>query len=73
MQDRLADEAEMQAMINHPNIPKLIEYMKIKRQSIVHMARSPGLDLDVISHQQGPLAVEQIVHITIQLVELFRS
>lgn len=72
VQDRLADEAEMQAMINHPNIPKLIEYMKIKRQSIVHMARSPGLDLDVISHQQGPLAVEQIVHITIQLVELLK-
>jgi len=72
VQDRLSDEAEMQAMLAHHHIPKLIEYLKIKRQSILHMSRAPGHDLDVISHQQGPLAVEQVLSITIQLIELLQ-
>lgn len=70
VQDRLEDEADMQAMLDHPHIPKLFEYLKIKRQSILHMSRAPGDDLDVISHRQGPLAVEQIISLTIQLIEL---
>ncbi len=72
VQDRLAEEAEMQAMLSHPHIPKLIEYIKIKRQSIVHMSRAPGFDLEVLSHREGPLAVEQVVNITIQLIELLK-
>ncbi len=72
VQDRLADEAQMQSMLTHPRIPKLIEYLKIKRQSIVHMSKAPGLDLDVYSHQQGPLAIEEVVRITIQLLELLK-
>lgn len=70
IQDRLAEEAQMQSMLSHPNIPKLIEYLKIKRQSIVHMSRAPGLDLDAVSHKQGPLPVELIVDITIQLIQI---
>ncbi|WNC67071.1 protein kinase [Thalassotalea nanhaiensis] len=72
VQDRLADEAEMQAMLDHKRIPKLFEYLKIKRQSIVHMSRAPGDDLDVISHKLGPLPAEQVVNIAIQLIELLK-
>lgn len=72
IQDRLADEAEMQEMLDHPHIPKLIEYLKIKRQSILQMSRAPGSDLEVISHQQGPLPPEQVVNITIQLISLLQ-
>lgn len=70
VQDRLEDEANMQAVLDHPHIPKLFEYLKIKRQSILHMSKAPGEDLDVISHRQGPLPVEQVISITIQLIEL---
>ena len=70
VQDRLSEEAEMQAQISHPNIPKIYDYLKVKRQSIIHMGRAPGVDLDVLSHKLGPLPAEQIVKMTIDLAEL---
>ena len=70
VQDRLADEADIQAQLSHPRIPKIIEYYKIKRQSIVHMERSPGIDLEQYSHLHGALAPERIVDIAIQLAEI---
>lgn len=72
VQDRLAEEAQMQSVLNHPHIPRLIEYLKIKRQSIVHMSKAPGIDLDVYCHQNGPLPAELIVKITVQLLELLK-
>jgi non-specific serine/threonine protein kinase len=70
VQDRLSEEADMQAMIAHPKIPKVIEFYKIKRQSILQMTRAPGIDLEQMSHQQGPLPPELIVSLTIQLAEI---
>ena len=70
VQDRLAEEAEIQGELSHPRIPKVIEYYKIKRQSIVHMQRAPGVDLEKYSFQNGPLPPETIVKIAIQLAEL---
>jgi len=70
VQDRLADEAEIQAQLNHPRIPRVIEYYKIKKQSIVHMARAPGIDLEKLSHQEGPLSPKLIVSIAIQLADI---
>jgi non-specific serine/threonine protein kinase len=70
VQDRLADEAEIQAELSHTRIPKVIQYYKIKRQSIVHMQRAPGIDLEQYSHLHGPLAPELVVNIAIQLAEI---
>lgn len=70
VQDRLAEEAEIQAQISHPQIPQVIEYYKIKRQSILHMQRAPGIDLEKLSHERGPLPPELIVNIAIQLTEI---
>ncbi len=70
VQDRLEDEAQMQSALSHPAIPTLYDYLKIKRQSIIHMSRAKGDDLEVISLRSGPLPPEQIVNITIQLIEL---
>ena len=72
VQDRLAEEAEIQAELNHPRIPKVYGYYKVKRQSIVHMQRAPGIDLEKFSHLNGPLAPELVVNITIQLAEILR-
>ena len=46
VQDRLAEEADIQGQLDHPQIPKVIEYQKIKRQSILQMSRAPGIDLE---------------------------
>ena len=70
VQDRLADEAEIQAQLSHDRIPKVIEYYKIKKQSIVHMTRAPGIDLEKLSHQKGPLSPKLVVSIAIQLAEI---
>jgi len=70
IQDRLGEEAEIQAELNHPQIPKVIEYRKIKRQNILQMTRAKGIDLEQISHQQGPLPPEFIVNIALQLADI---
>ncbi len=70
VQDRLAEEAEIQAQLSHSRIPKIFEYYKIKRQSIVHMQRAPGIDLERYSHLHGPLPPELIMKITLQLADI---
>ena len=70
VQDRLADEAEIQRQLNHSRIPKIFEYYKIKRQSILHMQRAPGIDLEKYSLKQGPLASELVMKIAVQLVDI---
>ena len=70
VQDRLAEEAEIQGELSHSRIPKVIQYYKIKRQSILHMQRAPGVDLEEYSRQHGPLAPELVVNIAIQLADI---
>jgi len=70
VQDRLAEEAEIQGQLNHPQIPKVIEYQKIKRQSILQMTRAPGIDLEQLSLQVGPLAAELVMSIALQLADI---
>ncbi len=70
VQDRLSEESDIQGQLAHSQIPKVIDYQKIKRQSILQMSRAPGIDLEQLSHQQGPLAPELVVSIAIQLAEI---
>ena len=70
VQDRLEEEAEIQAELSHERIPHVMEFRKIKRQSILHMSRAPGIDLEKLSHKLGPLPTELVVNITIQLAEI---
>jgi non-specific serine/threonine protein kinase len=70
VQDRLLEEAEIQGELSHSRIPKVVQYYKIKRQSILHMQRAPGIDLEQYSQLHGPLAPELGVDIAIQLAEI---
>jgi len=70
VQDRLADEADIQSQLAHDKIPRVIDYQKIKKQSILQMSRAPGIDLDLLSMKQGPLAPELVVKIAIQLADI---
>ena len=72
VQDRLADEAEIQGQLDHPQIPHVIDYQKIKRQSILQMSRAPGIDLEQLSLQVGPLAPELVMSIALQLADILR-
>jgi len=70
VQDRLSEEADIQGQLAHAKIPRVFDYQKIKRQSILQMTRAPGIDLEQLSHQSGPLAPELVVSIAIQLAEI---
>jgi non-specific serine/threonine protein kinase len=70
IQDRLEDEAWMQSQLNHPNIPRVIEYTKISRQSILMMQRAPGIDLDAYCVKNGKLSVRLIIKIAAQLADI---
>jgi len=70
VQDRLEDEADIQGQLNHEQIPQVIDYQKIKRQSVLQMSRAPGIDLDQFSLKTGPLAPELIINIALQLADI---
>lgn len=70
IQNRLEEEAFMQGEMSHPQIPKMFDFRKVKRQSILHMARAPGIDLEEMSLKRGPLPPELVMDITIQLAEI---
>ena len=72
IQDRLEEEAFMQGLVEHPNVPKLIEFQRIKRQSILVMERATGVDLEKYSLRCGPLPPRIIVKITVQICEILR-
>lgn len=72
IQDRLEEEAFMQSLVQHPNVPKLFEFQRIKRQSILVMKRALGEDLEKYSLRVGPLSPRVIIKITIQLCEIMR-
>jgi non-specific serine/threonine protein kinase len=70
VQARLEEEALIQSQLNHPNIPKVIEFLQIKRQAILQMTRAPGIDLEQLSRQVGPLPAELIVKLAIELADI---
>jgi non-specific serine/threonine protein kinase len=70
VQDRLEEEAFMLSHIEHPFVPQLFEFQRIKKQAILVMERARGLDLEVVSLQQGPLSARIIIKIAAQLADI---
>ena len=70
VQDRFEEEAYMQGLLRHPNIPQVIAFQKIKRQSILAMKRAPGEDLEQFSLKQGPVPVSTIIKILSALCDV---
>ncbi|MEP1446812.1 MAG: protein kinase [Paraglaciecola sp.] len=70
VQDRLEEEAYMLSLVHHPHVPRLIEYQKIKKQSVLVMERAKGEDLEKISLKYGPLSVRLVIKIAAQLADI---
>jgi len=73
VQDRLEEEAWMQARLTHRYIPKFYEYTRLARQSVLVMERARGIDLEAYSLQVGRLPARLIIRITWQLVEVLNA
>ena len=70
VQDRFEEEAYMLSLVNHPRVPKLIEYQRIQKQSVLVMERAKGEDLEKISLKYGPLSVRLVINIAAQLADI---
>jgi non-specific serine/threonine protein kinase len=70
IQDRLEEEAFMQGLVQHPNVPKLYEFQRIKKQSVLVMGRAEGVDFEKYSLSQGPLAPRLVLKVAVQLCEI---
>lgn len=70
VQDRLEDESYLQSQLDHPRIPKVIDYVRVGKQGILVMTRAPGVDLERFSLQQGAMPAKLIIKIAYQLHEL---
>ncbi|OPX54161.1 serine/threonine protein kinase [Oceanospirillum multiglobuliferum] len=70
IQDRLEEEAWMQQHLDHPNIPVVNEYTRIKKQSVLIMERAKGMDLEQFSLKYGPLPPRLVVKIAAQMRDI---
>ncbi len=70
VQDRFEEEAYMLSLVNHPRVPRLIEYQRIQKQSVLVMDRAEGEDLEKISLKYGPFPVHLVMNIAAQLADI---
>lgn len=70
IQDRLAEEAHILSLINHPHIPALIRFEQLGRQGIMVMQRAVGEDLAQYCRRHGPLSPGEIMTIARQLADI---
>ncbi|QJQ94380.1 MULTISPECIES: protein kinase [Halomonadaceae] len=73
LQERLEEEAFMLEQVDHPRVPRLIAYQRVRNQSILVMERAPGLNLEEVSLQEGPLSPRLVVRIAAQLADILRA
>lgn len=70
VQDKLEEESYVQSLLDHPSIPKVIDYVRVGKQRILVMTRAPGRDLDWVALQRGCLPAHLIIKIGYQLSEI---
>lgn len=73
LQERLEEEAFMLEQIEHPRVPRLIAYQRVRHQSILVMERAPGLNLEEVSLHEGRLSPRLVVRIADQLADILRA
>ncbi|MCW4152907.1 protein kinase [Halomonas sp. 18H] len=73
IQDRLEEEAFMLEQVDHPHVPRLIAYQRVRHQSILVMERAPGLNLEEVSRREGRLSPRLVVRIADQLAGILRA
>ncbi|MCL7939200.1 serine/threonine protein kinase [Halomonas sp. ATCH28] len=73
LQDRLEEEAFMLEQVDHPRVPKLIVFQRVRSQSILVMQRAPGFNMEEVSLREGRLSPRLVVRIADQLADILRT
>lgn len=72
VQDKLEEESYLQSLLDHPHIPRVVDYVRVGKQRILVMTRAPGHDLDWYGLQHGQLSPRLTIRIGHQLSELLQ-
>lgn len=72
VQDKLEEESYLQSQLDHPHIPRVVDFVRVGKQRILVMTRAPGRDLDWYGLQKGRLSPRLTVRIAKQLAELLQ-
>lgn len=70
VQDRLEEESDLQSLLEHPQIPRVKDFVRVGKQAILVMTRAPGLDLDEYGLKAGRLSPQMILNLAAQLADL---
>ena len=70
VQDKLEEEGYLQSLLNHPQIPRVIDFVRVGKQAILVMTRAPGLDLDIYGLREGRLSPQLILKLAAQLADM---
>ena len=73
VQDRLEEEAFMLKHVVHANVPQFVEFERIGKQAILVMERAKGQDLEQVSLQEGPLSLDKIIIIAVQMADVLNT
>ncbi|MDZ7852982.1 MAG: serine/threonine protein kinase [Halomonas sp.] len=73
LQDRLEEEAFMLEQVDHPRVPKLIVFQRVRSQSVLVMQRAPGFNMEEVSLYEGRLSPRLVVRIADQLADVLRT
>ncbi|SEK20322.1 protein kinase domain-containing protein [Halomonas daqiaonensis] len=73
LQDRLEEEAFMLEQVDHPRVPKLIVFQRVRSQSVLVMQRAPGFNMEEVSLHEGRLSPRLVVRIADQLADILRT
>ncbi|MGM0984209.1 MAG: protein kinase domain-containing protein [Pseudomonadota bacterium] len=73
LQDRLEEEAFMLEQVDHPRVPKLIVFQRVRSQSVLVMQRAPGFNMEEVSLHEGRLTPRLVVRIADQLADILRA
>ncbi|PRY70943.1 protein kinase domain-containing protein [Halomonas ventosae] len=73
LQDRLEEEAFMLEQVDHPRVPKLIVFQRVRHQAILVMQRAPGFNMEEVSLRAGSLSPRLVVRIADQLADILRT
>jgi non-specific serine/threonine protein kinase len=70
VQDRLEEESYMLLQVDHPLVPKCIDFQKVHGQSILMMERAPGINLEQLSLKKGRLNPRLLLKIAAQFADI---
>lgn len=70
IQDRFEEESYMLSQVDHPLVPRAIDFQRVHGQSILMMQRAQGINLEQLSLKKGRLSPRLLLKIAAQIADI---